>query len=86
MPVLPNTTDHFDMYKNAAVPVPDLPATGQKRSIYCVHATPAVSDCYIHKHGPAHFGTVLVWIKSKMSNVHTKDTNLEGKHVYHHLS
>jgi Plavaka transposase len=79
LPLLPNTADHFDIYKRVNIAQPSLPAVGQQPFVDRIRATPAVSGRGRLSDVPAHFDMALIRVEDESSNEATKGTYLEGE-------
>lgn len=75
-PVLPNTTDRFDLYKVITIRRPDIKAAGRVKSVDRVRATPAFPGHIGKKDIEPHFDTVLV--RTDVVNEVTQGTILQG--------
>ena len=76
VPILPNSVDHFDLYKRLSIRHKPVSAT-RNVTVDRIHATPEVPAHAQLKAVPAHFDTVLV--QTEEENEHTRGTYLEGK-------
>ncbi|KAG6815320.1 hypothetical protein H0H87_002979 [Tephrocybe sp. NHM501043] len=77
-PILPNSTDHFNLYKAISIHNPDCITTGQLTSVKQIQATPFEAGAAQCTDTPAHFDTILAKAKGEESNPVTKGTALEG--------
>lgn len=80
VPMLPNTVDHFDVYKRLNIAQPSIPAVGRQTFIDRIRATPGVSGRGRLSDVLAHFDMVLIRVEEEMTNEATKGTYLEGKY------
>jgi hypothetical protein len=78
LPMLPNSADHFDVYKRVNVGQPPLTAVGQQSFIDRIRATPRVSGRGRLSDVPAHFDTALIQVEDERTNEATKGSYLEG--------
>jgi hypothetical protein len=79
VPILPNSVDHFDLYKRLSIRHKPVPAT-RNVTVDRIRATPEVPAHARLKAVPAHFDTVLV--RTEEVNEHTKGTYLEGNVLF----
>jgi hypothetical protein len=80
LPMLPNTVDHFDLYKRLNIAQPPISAVGRQAFIDRIRATPRVSGRGRLSDVPAHFDMVLIRVEDELTNEVTKGTYLEGKY------
>ncbi len=81
-PILPNITDHFDVYKILTIPLPNLSTVGRYHQVNRIQGTPAVPPGPGRKEeSPSHFDTVLVRCETEIDNRYTKGTSLEGMYL-----
>jgi hypothetical protein len=78
--MLPNTVDHFDLYKRLNIAQPPISAVGRQAFIDRIRATPRVSGRGRLSDVPAHFDMVLIRVEDELTNEVTKGTYLEGKY------
>ena len=74
LPLLPNTADHFNVFKRLNIAQPSLPTVRQKLFIDRIHATPAVGGRGHLSDVPAHFDMALIGAEDEDSNEVTKGT------------
>ncbi|KAG6827066.1 hypothetical protein H0H92_013335 [Tricholoma furcatifolium] len=80
-PILPNSTDRFNLYKAISIRDPDCLATGRLTSVKRIRATPFVAGTARRADTPAHFDTILAKAEGEESNPVTKGTTLEGEFI-----
>jgi hypothetical protein len=80
LPMLPNTADHFDVYKRINVTQPGLSAVGRQGFVDRIRATPNISGRGRLSDVPAHFDLALIRVDDESTNEATKGTFLEGEY------